>query len=120
MLFQQQGKVDAAITAYETVLRADPKHVAAYKNLGETLLAAGKFDAWIANFERFEAHCPDALPLAVQALEACQYLGDFQKVERYLDGLRQEAFRVGRASCSSPTASRCCSTCSCISTSSRR
>jgi predicted O-linked N-acetylglucosamine transferase (SPINDLY family) len=54
----------------------------------------GKFDAWIANFERFEANCPDALPLAVQALEVCQYLGDFQKVDRYLDGLRQEAFRV--------------------------
>lgn len=94
VLFQQQDAVDAAIKAYETVLEADPSHVSAYKNLGEVLLAAGKFNAWIANFERFEANCPDALPLAVQALEVCQYLGDFQKVERYLDGLRQEAFRA--------------------------
>ncbi len=94
VLFQQQDAVDAAIKAYETVLEADPTHVSAYRNLGEVLLAAGKFNAWIANFERFEANCPDALPLAVQALEVCQYLGDFQKVERYLDGLRQEAFRA--------------------------
>lgn len=94
VLFQQQGAADAAITAYESVLAADPKHVSAYKNLGEVLLGAGKFDAWIANFGRFEANCPDALPLAVQALEVCQYLGDFQKVEKYLDGLRNEAFRV--------------------------
>jgi predicted O-linked N-acetylglucosamine transferase (SPINDLY family) len=94
VLFQQQGALDAAIQAYETVLKADPRHVSAYKNLGEALLAAGKFDAWIANFERFEANCPQALPLAVQALEVCQYQGDFQKVERYLEGLRQEAFRV--------------------------
>ena len=45
------------------------------------------------NFRRFEAHCPDALPLAVQALEVCQYLGDFAKLERYLDGLRAGALR---------------------------
>jgi predicted O-linked N-acetylglucosamine transferase (SPINDLY family) len=94
VLFQQQDALDAAIQAYETVLRANPTHVLAYKNLGEALLAAGKFDAWVANFERFEANCPDALPLAVQALEVCQYLGDFEKLERYLDGLRQEKFQV--------------------------
>ncbi len=37
---------------------------------------------------------PRALPLAVQALEACQYRGDFAKLERYLDGLRREEFRA--------------------------
>ena len=92
VLFQQQGALDAAIQAYETVLGADPTHVLAYKNLGEALLAAGKFEAWVANFKRFEANCPNALPLAVQALEVCQYLGDFEKVDRYLDGLRKEKF----------------------------
>jgi predicted O-linked N-acetylglucosamine transferase (SPINDLY family) len=94
VLFQQQDALEAAIQAYETVLKSDPTHVLAYKNLGEALLAAGKFDAWVANFERFEANCPDALPLAVQALEVCQYLGDFDKVDRYLDVLRSERFRV--------------------------
>jgi tetratricopeptide (TPR) repeat protein len=119
VLFQQQGALDAAIRAYETVLKADPVHVSAYKNLGEALLAAGKFDLWIANFERFEANCPDALPLAVQALEVCQYLGDFQRVERYLDGLRQEAFRV-ESEVQLADCSRCSCSCCSISTSSRK
>ena len=94
VLFQQHDSLDAAIQAYEAALKSNPTHVLAHKNLGEALLAAGKFDAWVANFERFEANCPTALSLAVQALEVCQYLGDFEKVERYLDGLRNERFRV--------------------------
>ena len=92
VLFQAQGAADAAIAAYGEVLSADPGNVAAYKNLGEVLLAAGRFDAWLANFRRFEARCPNALPLAVHALEACQHLGDFAALERYLDGLAQERF----------------------------
>ena len=42
----------------------------------------------------FEANCPDALPLAVQALEACQYAADFERVEHYLEGLRKERYRA--------------------------
>jgi len=45
-------------------------------------------------YVRFEASCPTALPLAVQALEACHYLPDFQKLDLYLNGLRQEKFRA--------------------------
>jgi protein O-GlcNAc transferase len=93
VLFQEQGATDAAIAAYDAVLRADPHHVSAYKNRGELLLGAGRFDAWLANFARFEASCPTALPLAVQALEACVYLPDFAKLDRYLEGLRHERFR---------------------------
>ncbi len=92
VLFQEQSAHDAAVAAYEAVLRADPSHVAAHKNLGETLLAAGRIDQWLASFERFEARCPNALPLAVQALEACQYRADFARLGRYLEGLRQEQF----------------------------
>ena len=33
------------IAAYREVLAADPGNVAAYKNLGEVLLAAGRIDA---------------------------------------------------------------------------
>ena len=47
------------ITAYESVLEAEPTNAAAYKNLGEVLLGAGRIDAWLANFSRFERHCPD-------------------------------------------------------------
>ncbi len=92
VLFQEQGNDAAAIAAYENVLRANPRQAAAYKNLGEVLFSVGRIDRWLANFERFEAHCPTALPLAVQALEACQYLADFPRLERYLDGLRNERF----------------------------
>ena len=94
VLFAQQGNRDAAIAAYGQVLERNPAHVAAYKNLGEMLFAAGRIDDWLANFRRFEAHCPDALPLAVQALEACQHQGDFAKLDRYLEGLRKERFRA--------------------------
>jgi predicted O-linked N-acetylglucosamine transferase (SPINDLY family) len=92
VLFQEQRMNDAAIAAYGEVLAADPANVAAFKNLGETLLAAGRIDAFLANFRRFEERCPDALPLAVQALVACQHQGDFAKLDRYLEGLRHERF----------------------------
>ena len=78
----------------------------------------GSIDAWRANFARFEAHCPDALPLAVHALEACQHRGDFARLERYLDGLRNERFRPPTKSSSSTRSSSSC-TCCCSSTSSR-
>jgi len=94
VLFQEGGHVEPALDAYRAVLARDPKHVAAYRNLGEALFAAGRFDDWLANFRRFEAACPDALPLAVQALEACQYGADHAALERYLDGLRKERFRA--------------------------
>ena len=94
VLFQEQGMTDAAVAAFGEVLAADPANVAAYRILGEVLLAAGRIDAYLANFRRFEARCPDALPLAVQALVACQLLGDFAAVEGYLDGLRQERYAV--------------------------
>jgi predicted O-linked N-acetylglucosamine transferase (SPINDLY family) len=94
VLFQAEGNRDAAIAAFRQVLAQDPRHAAAYKNLGEVLLAAGRIDEWRENFERFEAACPDALPLAACALEVCQSLGDFARLERYLEGLRQERFKA--------------------------
>ncbi|MCC6194322.1 MAG: tetratricopeptide repeat protein [Burkholderiales bacterium] len=94
VLFQEQGNREAAIAAYTQVLRADPAQVGAYKHLGDVLLAAGDIDAWLANFRAFETHCPSALPLAVYALEACQHLADFDRLQRYLDGLRRDEFHA--------------------------
>jgi predicted O-linked N-acetylglucosamine transferase (SPINDLY family) len=94
VLFQQGGHLNASIDAYRAVLARDSAHVGAYKHLGEALLAAGRIDEWLASFARFEASCPNALPLAVQALEACQYAADLVGLERYLDGLRHERFRA--------------------------
>ncbi|HVO90820.1 MAG TPA: tetratricopeptide repeat protein, partial [Casimicrobiaceae bacterium] len=91
-IFSEQGNRLAAIAAYRQVIARDPKHVAAYKQLGEALLTAGQIDVFIDNFRRFESSCPEALSLAVQALEACQYSADFARLERYLDDLRDERF----------------------------
>ena len=92
VMFQEQQAWAAAAAAYETVLHADPRHVGANKNLGEVLFASGQFDRWFASFDRFEANCPKSLPMAVQALEVCQYRGDFARLEGVLDGLRQQRY----------------------------
>jgi predicted O-linked N-acetylglucosamine transferase (SPINDLY family) len=92
VLFQEQGMTAAAITAYGEVIAVDPGNVAAHRNLGEVLLAAGRIDDYLANFRHFESRCPEALPLAVQALVACQHMGDFAKLDRYLEGLGRERF----------------------------
>ncbi|MEO9135549.1 MAG: tetratricopeptide repeat protein [Casimicrobiaceae bacterium] len=98
VLFDQQGNPGAAIAAYSNVLERVPNDVAAYKALAETLLASGRIDAWFANFERFEQHCPGHLTVAVHALEVCAYRADFARLERYLDGLRQGHFTADPAS----------------------
>jgi predicted O-linked N-acetylglucosamine transferase (SPINDLY family) len=93
VIFREQGRSDAAINAFEQVIARDPRHVPAHKALAETLLAARRFDEWFKVFDRFEAACPNALPMAVLALEACQYRADFAALDRYLDRLRQDAFK---------------------------
>lgn len=94
VLFQQGGNANAAVAAYRHVLATDAKHVAAYKNLGEVLFARGDIDGWLANFHAFEKQCPKALALAVCALEACQHAADYERLDRYLDGLRRDAYEA--------------------------
>jgi predicted O-linked N-acetylglucosamine transferase (SPINDLY family) len=94
VIFREQGRSTAAIKAFEAVLARDPRHVPAHKALAETLLGARRLDAWFKAFDRFEAACPDALPLAVLALEACQYRADFAALDRYLERLRQDKFKA--------------------------
>jgi predicted O-linked N-acetylglucosamine transferase (SPINDLY family) len=93
VIFQEQGRTDAAIGAFEKVLGREPRHVLAHKALGDTLLAARRIDDWFRVFERFETTCPNALSLAVQALEVYQYRGDFGALDRYLDRLRRDDFK---------------------------
>ena len=93
VILQEQGRTHAAIVAFEQVLARDPRHVLAHKALGDTLLAARRIDDWLRVFERFEANCPHALSLAVQALEIYQYRGDFAGLDRYLGRLRQDEFK---------------------------
>ncbi len=95
VIFREQGQQEAAIRAFETVLAHEPRHVPAHKALAETLLRARHLGAWFKAFDRFEAMCPDALPLAVLALEACQYRADFASLDRYLERVRQDRFKAG-------------------------
>ena len=93
VVFQEQGRTDAAIGAFEQVLAREPRHVLAHKALGDTLLAARRIDDWLRAFSRFEQNCPNALSMAVQALEVYQYRGDFAGLDRYLDRLRRDDFK---------------------------
>ena len=93
VVFQEQNRTDAAIAAFEKVLAREPRHALAHKALGDTLLSARRIDDWLRVFARFEAACPNALSLVVQALEVYQYRGDFAGIERYLDRLRRGDFK---------------------------
>ncbi|HTR58099.1 MAG TPA: tetratricopeptide repeat protein [Casimicrobiaceae bacterium] len=94
VIFREQGRAQAAVSAFEHVLAREPRHVAAHKALAETLLAERRIDAYLKAFDRFEVACPDALPLAVVALQACQYRGDFASLDRYLDRLQRDEFKA--------------------------
>jgi len=93
VVLRELGRSDAAVDAFECVIAQDPGHVAAHNALCETLHESGRIDDWLRAFRRFEANCPDALPLAVQALEACQYQADFAALDSYLDRLRRGEFK---------------------------
>ncbi len=93
VVLRELGRSDEAVAAFECVIGQDAAHVAAHNALCETLHESGRIDDWLRAFRRFEASCPDALPLAVQALEACQYLADFGALDGYLDRLRRGQFK---------------------------
>jgi len=94
VIFHEQGRTNAAIATFEQVIARDPRHQQAHQALGVALLGARRIDDWLKAFRRFEANCPNALPLALQALEACQYSGDFAALDRYLERLRQGEFKA--------------------------
>jgi superkiller protein 3 len=49
---QEQGKLDAAIVAYQRALEIKPVYAEAYYNMGNALQEQGKFDAAIAAYQR--------------------------------------------------------------------
>jgi predicted O-linked N-acetylglucosamine transferase (SPINDLY family) len=93
VLLQERGLVDHAVAAFRQVLSADPRHAAANRSLGEALLLANRLDEFCRHFAEFEAASPDSLSVATQALAACQYQGDFGRLQQYLDGLREGRFQ---------------------------
>ena len=85
----------AAIAAFSKVLERDPAHVAAYRALAETLLASGRVDAWFANFDRFERHCPTTWRSRRTRWRSVRTAPTLPRLARYLDGLRHERFAAG-------------------------
>ncbi|MFS8086272.1 MAG: tetratricopeptide repeat protein [Acidobacteriota bacterium] len=73
---QDQGDYPAAIAAYRAVLRQQPGFAAVYPQLGACLQLTGWIEAWLENFGRFRASCPESLPMAVYGLEASMAAGD--------------------------------------------
>jgi predicted O-linked N-acetylglucosamine transferase (SPINDLY family) len=93
IIFREQERPDQAIAAFERVLARDPRHVPAHKALADTLQGERRLDDWFKAFNRFEAECPNAFPLLIIALEACQYRGDFAALDGYLNRLRNDEFK---------------------------
>jgi predicted O-linked N-acetylglucosamine transferase (SPINDLY family) len=93
VIFRDKGHADAAIKAFREVLQHDPRHAPAHKALAETLLETRRLDEWFEAFQRFEAACPNALPMACLALEVCQYRADFTALDRYIDRLSRDDFK---------------------------
>jgi protein O-GlcNAc transferase len=93
VIFREQKRIRAACTAFEHVLTRAPRYVAAHKALCETLFAERRMDRAFQAFERFETNCPDALPMAVIALEAKQYRAEFAALDVYLERLKEGTFR---------------------------
>lgn len=92
LYFQREDWARAA-SCYEQVIRLDPNNARAYKNLGDALFATGNLAAWIENFKRFESRCSGSFLLAVQALEVCQFTGEWGRLDHYLNGLQHQRFQ---------------------------
>jgi protein O-GlcNAc transferase len=93
VILRERGRPEEAVKAFEQVLARDPRNVAAHKALAETLFGMRRIDEWFAAFDRFEAACANALPLAVLALQVCQYRADFARLDRYLDRIANDEFK---------------------------
>lgn len=87
VLFQEHELRDQAAACYRNALRVQPDFTPAYYHLGDVLFGAGKIDAWLENFQQFRRHAEPSAMLAIYGLQACQYLGEREQWQAYLDGL---------------------------------
>ncbi len=95
VLFQQQGALDAAVRAYETVLEADPAHVLRLQEPRRSrCLPRGSSTrgSRISSASRRTVRTRCRSPSRRSRCASISAI--IRSVERYLDGLRQEAFRV--------------------------
>lgn len=72
---------------FSYVINLKPDCELAYHHLGETLFAAGKIEAWLENFRRYEDSAQPSFKLALYGIVACQYSGETDKGQAYLNWL---------------------------------
>lgn len=87
VLYQEHAQPERAAACYRQALHLQADFAPAYYNLGAVLFGAGKIDAWLENFRRFQSRTQPCAMLAVYGLQACQYLGEIEQQQVYLDGL---------------------------------
>jgi predicted O-linked N-acetylglucosamine transferase (SPINDLY family) len=93
IVFDQLDEPDPAIAALEYVLKRQPGRADAHRTLLDILARRNRGSEWMQAFLRFEARCPDALGLVANALEYYQYMGDFAKVQSYVERLSRDEFK---------------------------
>ncbi|HEV8502734.1 MAG TPA: tetratricopeptide repeat protein [Casimicrobiaceae bacterium] len=93
IVFDQLDEADPAITALEYVLKRQPQRADAHRALLDILSRRNRGSEWMRAFLRFEASCPDALGLVANALEYYQYMGDFARVQTYVERLSRDEFK---------------------------
>jgi protein O-GlcNAc transferase len=92
VLYQERGQPESAAACYLQALQLRQDFTPAYYSLGAVLFEAGKIDAWLENFRQFQNHTAPSAMLAVYGLQACQYLGEIEQQQVYLDGLLSGAY----------------------------
>ena len=90
VLYRETGQLERAAACCRQVLQIRQDFTPAYYNLGAMLFEAGKIDAWLENFRQFQSHTGPSAMLAVYGLQACQYLGEIEQQQTYLDELLDE------------------------------
>ncbi|MEP6609982.1 MAG: tetratricopeptide repeat protein, partial [Burkholderiaceae bacterium] len=89
---QTEGDYSAAAAAYEEVLREQPEFAAVYPQLGTCLQLLNRVDAWLENFARYRAACPESLAMAVYGLEASMAAGEAAAHEDWRDRILAGGF----------------------------
>lgn len=82
-----KGEWGRAEQHFLCVLNLKPDCELAYHHLGETLFAAGRIEAWLENFRRFESNVQPSFKRALYGVVACQYTGELDKGMAYLTWL---------------------------------
>jgi protein O-GlcNAc transferase len=90
VLYREKGQLERSAACCRQVLHIRQDFTPAYYDLGAMLFETGQIDAWLENYRQFKNHTAPSAMLAVYGLQACQYLGEIEQQQTYLDELLDE------------------------------